>query len=389
MSELVTIATGWLIDGAGNGPRPERVVVVRGGRIEAIVDRSDVGKPTLDFSNLHVIPGLVDSHVHVCFDPKHRVPVAVEEDTEAVHARACGNARALLGAGVTAAADCCGPASPSVRVRDEVAAGVERGPRLVVSGPALTVPGGHAESLGGMVVDGDVAEAVERLAALGVDFVKVMVTGGGGDGPTRLQFDPKSLWKVTSTARARGLRVAAHCHGAAGVRAALDAGVDRIEHASFFDGERCVVDLPLIRELAVSGVVVCPTNAIDYRRIERGGTGAPRSELVRAWRALVEHGVAIAGGSDAGVHDMEFDDYALVPELMVSELGLTPLAALEACTRVAARAIGLDGELGTLEPGKRADLIAVEGNPSADITALRRVRAVVQSGRAVDLGEAA
>lgn len=372
-----------LLDGTGASSRERCVLHVRDGRIEAIAD-DDGAEPTIDLAAVTVVPGLVDAHVHLCFSAEPGWDPAGEPD-EAVLGRARANAGDLLASGVTAAGDCGGRTDILVRLRGELARGELAGPRLAISGSFLTRAGEHGSNLDGRVVGdlADAARAVDEAAAAGVDFVKVMATGGGGDGAATVLFDAPTLGAIVERARGHGLRVAAHAHGPAGIANAIAAGVDRIEHCTFFDGETCAVEEALARDAAARGILVCPTNAIDYRRIEQGGPGAPREELIRAWRTLVACDVELAGGSDAGVTDMRFDDYALVPELMVSELGLTPLEALMACAHRAAEAIGLGGEVGTLEPGKWADLLAVEGDPSVDVSALRRVAAVIQGGRII------
>lgn len=373
-----------VIDGTGSPCVPDRLLHVHDGRIDEITG-DDGREVALDLSPFTVVPGLVDAHVHLCCDPDSDRALDPDEPAEAVHARACANAAALLSVGVTAAADCGGPTDVLLALREELLRGEVAGPRLVVSGRVLTRAGEHGVELGARVVcDGaDVGLAVAELAGAGVDFVKVMGTGGGGDGAATVLFDADALGRIVDESRRRGLPVAVHAHGAGGIANAIAAGADRIEHCTFFDGEICAFDVALAREVAASGALVCPTNAIDYRRIESGRAGAPREALVEVWRGLRSCGVELVGGSDAGVADMHFDDYALVPELMVSELGVTPLEALVACTSRAAAAIGLGDELGTLKPGKRADLVAVDGDPSEDPGALRRVVAVVQDGRVV------
>ena len=127
-------------------------------------------------------------------------------------------------------------------------------------------------------------------------------------------------------------------------------------------------------------IIVSTTNVIDFRRIEQGGEGAPRNELNQVWRKLLAHGVTFAASSDAGVTDLLYDDYALIPELMVSELGMSPIEAIIACTQTGAGALGLQDEIGTIEAGKVADLVAVSGNPLEDITFLRHVKIVMRDG---------
>jgi imidazolonepropionase-like amidohydrolase len=119
---------------------------------------------------------------------------------------------------------------------------------------------------------------------------------------------------------------------------------------------------------------------IDYRRIEKGGKGAPREQLNQVWRQLLQHGVALAASSDAGVTDMFYDDYALIPELMVTELGMSPMQAIIACTQTASKALGLEAEIGTIEPGKVADLVALDGDPLEDICTMHNIHLVIRSG---------
>jgi imidazolonepropionase-like amidohydrolase len=207
-----------------------------------------------------------------------------------------------------------------------------------------------------------------------------MATGGGGDGPGNVYYGAADLRAVVETAERAGRRVAAHAHGRAGIRNCVAAGVQRIEHSSFLGNDGAEFDEGLAREIAQRGIRVSPTNVIDYRRQQRNGGGAPRALLNRNWRAQNELGVKFAASSDAGVTDVFYDDYALIPELMVRELGLTPWRAIQSCTQIAAETLGLDKEIGTLEIGKAADMVAVKGNPLTDITALRNVVWVMRGG---------
>jgi imidazolonepropionase-like amidohydrolase len=257
----------------------------------------------------------------------------------------------------------------------------------LASGYPLVPANGHGSEIGKLAKGVDeVREAVRQQAEAGVDFIKVMATSGGGEKPGESHYGTDELLAIREEAERHHLMVAAHAHGSRGIRNCVEAGIPRIEHCTFFNGEKGFDFDPQAAEaIAEKGIIVSPTNVIDFRRIQRGGKGAPRQELNQIWRSLLDHGVSFAASSDAGVTDMLYDDYALIPELLVSELGLTAMAALTACTKTAAAALGLSAKVGTLEPGKIADIVVVKGNPLEDMTALRNIELVIQSGEIVSL----
>ncbi len=374
--------------GPGMTLRSDMAIGVTGGSITEVrpwaeaPDRS----PTLAFEGATIIPGLVDMHVHVSLDARGRV-AREEPDSDVRLMLATANTGDLLRAGVTTACDLGGSHRTVFAIRDAIATGLVPGPRLISAGRFIAPPDGHGSPFIEPVVDDqDVGRAVDRLAADGADVIKVIATQGGGQDPSLPTFGVGTLRAIVERAHRHDLRVAAHAHGAAGIGNAVEARVDRIEHCSFLGSHGSELDETLVARIAADGIIVCPTNPIDHRRIEAGGAGAPRQVLIENWRRLVEAGVRIVMGSDAGVPDVHFDDYATGPELMVSELGMTPRAALLAATEHAADGLGLGSEIGSIEPGKRADLVFVDGDPLADAAALRSVVAVMSAGRMARVG---
>ena len=373
------IHAGALVDTIERAIALDQAIIVEDARVVEVRPARATDVFSHDYSKWMIIPGLIDAHVHLTLD--HTQPDARPNPIRQLDL-ACRNAASLLRCGVTTAADCGGAARTLADLHRAISARPTLGPRLYFAGAALTCPGGHGAEHGARVVRGpeDTADAVVEQVEAGADFIKVMLTGGGGDGPDRLQFDREQAARIVCTAAAHGRPVAAHCHGEQGIRVAVDAGIRRVEHCSFFDGTSFRLDEALARTLISAGVVVCPTNAIDYRKIEAGGHGAPRDELIAVWRGLHRIGVPLIGGSDAGVTGMRFDDYPLVVELLVREIGLTPMDALIACTQRAAEAIGCADDVGALASGSCADLVALGGDPTEDITALWDIRAVMRDG---------
>lgn len=361
------------------------VICVQNGRIAEIrtggsVDAADA----IDLGEVTLLPGFIDTHLHLACDPSRRPYFDPNESHTRVLLRAVGNAQRLLRAGVTTVGDCGGPNDVIFPLRDAIAEGTLQGPRIVASGAPILIRGGHGAEFGREADTRDeLLQAVDEQIEAGADFIKIMATGGGGEGPGTAYYSAADLRAVVERAQGAGKLVAAHAHGRAGIRNCVEAGIQRIEHSSFFGNDGSEFDESLAREIAARGIHVSPTNVIDYRRLQQGGAGAPRELLNRNWRAQYELGVKFAASSDAGVTDMLYKDYALIPELMVSELGMTPGQAIAACTRIAAETLGLDEEIGSLEIGKAADIVAVKGNPLDDITALGRIAWVMRGGQVV------
>ncbi len=387
--KATVIRAGRVLDGTGREPLLDQVVVVADGRIQAITpwpDNTHQGK-IVDLSDATLLPGFIDTHLHITFNPAN--PDAYynpEQSVAEIVLRTVGNAQAALRSGVTTIGDCGAENRIIFPVREAISRGELVGPRIWASGAAIVPEGGHgAERIGKIAsgVDG-VRTAVAEQAQAGADFIKVMATAGGGEEPGQSHYDLAELTALREEATRHGLIVAAHAHGTQGIRDCVQAGIQRIEHCTFYNGASGFdFEADTVRTIVAKGIIVSPTNVIDYRRIEQGGPGAPRPELNEIWRQLLAHGVAFAASSDAGVPDILYDDYALIPELMVAELGMTPMAAIMACTQTAAAALCLLDEIGTLTVGKVADMVAVSGNPLLNISALRQVQMVWRNGHVV------
>ena len=400
-SALKIIRAAKLIDGKGGQPLTNQAVVVQDGRIRDIKPWGDESVASLsqeaeviDVDGATLLPGLIDAHLHLASNadrkPGERPKDLPPESDESILLRAVGNAQAALGAGVTTVCDCGGPSHLVFAVRDAIKDGVIEGPRVLASGYPITTSEGHGHSAGREAHSSEeVRQAVAERVEAGADFIKIMATGGGGKPGS--QYGLEELEAATAEATRLGRKIVAHCHGTMGIKDTLEAGGIAIHHCSFLEQDgSSVFDSDIAEAIVRKGTYVCPTNTVDYRNWQMLGDSAegteklaPRAQIVPTWRELFRSGVKLVAGSDAGVAQVFCDDYALIMELMVAELGMSPMQAILAGTKVAAEAIGLEDEIGTLEVGKRADIIAVSGNPLEDITALRQVRLVMVGGKVV------
>jgi imidazolonepropionase-like amidohydrolase len=412
--EALLALTGRLWDGSGAPARPDMGLVVRGGRIERVAPAADFAGwtgPRLVATGGTVMPGLMDLHVHLVSvldpDEPNAIWAEVSARTQLLTLHAARNARLMLEAGFTTVRDLAGPINPLnlevLALRRAVAIGLVPGPRIFVAG-WVGQTGGHSdlplpdtwpreESL---YADGP--WAVRRLARaqirLGVDLFKTSASGGAAGHKEELwwrNYTAEELGALVDEAHAVGKRVAVHSHTAEATKRALRAGVDTIEHGTELD-EEC---LALFLE---TGAFMVPTISIRSERAMRGrAAGQAPADVVRkytrvaatgdAWfRRACEAGVKMALGTDTyrSLRDY-WGQNAYELELMV-ERGMPPDRALLTATRDAAAALGAGDRLGTLEPGKLADLIVVDGEPDRDVRVLQdhaRIRLVMREGRIV------
>lgn len=409
-ARIVLVLAGQVLDRPGKPARGPGTIVIRDGRIvdvrNGLLDASVAefaGAKVIDLRDKYVLPGLVDSHVHLTSDTGGVLAQLEQVQlTPAAKAfNALTNAQKTLSAGFTTVRNLGDRDGVTLALRDAIRDGQVVGPNIVDAGTSISTTSGHMDAALGFrddlrdaldhhenLCDGADAcrRAVRLQVARGVDVIKIATTGGVnsriGAGLGQQMFDDE-VRAIVDTARLYGKKVAVHAHGADGVKVALAAGVNSIEHGTTLDDE-C---LELFRK---SGAYYVPTLSTVNGYLERiAADPNAYSPAVRAkvdWRIritgeslrkAVPKGVKIAFGTDAGVskHGRNADEF----ELMVKH-GMTPTQALEAATVNAADLLGLSADVGTLEPGKRADLIAVDGDPLADVTVLKRVPFVMKDG---------
>lgn len=369
-------------------PVEHGAVVIDGERIAWVGPEQDLAERGFQASGGHVerygdatiLPGLIDAHVHLAFDGG-REPVArmlAENDAMQV-ALMLASARQLLSVGVTTARDLGSRDYLNVDVRDAIAAGTARGPRIVAAGPPITVTGGHCWFMGAEV---DTIEEMRRMVRrhhkARVDVIKLMSTGGNmtaGSAPWHAQFTTEELRAAVDEAHRLGKKVAAHAHGTEGIRRALEAGVDSLEHCSFQTEDGFgAADPELVARIAASDVVVSPTCNL---RLPLFRELMPDREFALGDLHLA--GATIVASTDAGIDNTPHHGYVGGLEAMTT-FGMSPRDVLAAATTVAARALGVDGVTGALSPGLEADVVVVGGDPTADIATLHELRRVFTRG---------
>lgn len=374
-------------------PRPsapvlDGAVLVRDGVLVAAGPRAEVlpqAAPDAvrhDFPTGTALAGLFNVHVHLAFDASREMLAHFEAGTSVADARS--RLTSMLRSGVTTVRDLGDRDHLGAAVResfsDEVA------PRLLVSGPPITVPAGHCHFFGGAVTsDESIRAVIDANAEAGADVIKVMASGGqiteGGADMWESQFSVEQLSVVVSHAASHGLPVAAHAHGADAIEAAVAAGVSTVEHCSFLTGPRSFDRRSAVAaRMAASGISACSTSSRNWRTIvEKLGDEVAQAMYGRLpW--LEEHGVRLLAGTDAGLPGSVFDDPVGALELY-EWLGFSRRRILEIATCDSAAGLGLADVTGRLEAGLAADVLVVEGDPLASLAALRNPLLVLAQGR--------
>ena len=391
------IRTGHLLDVKTGAEPAAQTIIVTGDRITAIAPTASTprqsGDTEIDLTKYTVMPGLIDVHTHLTFannfDPYFELSMTpAKEGILGVE-----NAKVTLEAGFTTVRNVGANDFADVALRDEINAGHVPGPHMQVSGPIIGITGGHADDNllpyefhvhGEGVVDGipAVQHQVRENIKYGADLIKIAATGGvlsKGDDPQASQFTLEEMQAIVADAHRLGRKVAAHAHGAQGILWATEAGVDSIEHGSYINDE-------CIAAMKKHGTYLVPTAyLVDwmqqygklppiYQQKMIDVSAVEKQNAIKAIKA----GVKIALGTDAAVYPHGLNAHEI--DVYVNQFGMSPLAGIQTGTINAADLMGWTDKVGTIEPGKWADIIAIDGDPLKDVKILQHVNFVMKSG---------
>lgn len=400
----IAIHAGKVLDVRTGKYAADQIIWIEGDKIKAIGNAADLRKQlpsdakTIDLSNATVLPGLIDCHTHLTMSPQTLGPAGLHISYPRAALMGARNARVTLEAGFTTVRNVGASGYSDIALRDAIKAGDVIGPRMLASGPPLSITGGHGdenflapqfEFSDDGVADGAAAVTakVRQNIKYGADVIKFMATGGvlsEGDNPAVAQYSLEEMKAIIDTAHSLGRKVAAHAHGAPGIKLAVIAGVDSIEHGSYIDDES-------IRLMKEHGTYLVPTVFLEDWLLDNLNTlGLTQSMKEKAQMVLpiarenlshaFKSGVKVAFGTDAAVypHGLNAGEFATM-----ENMGLPPLLAIQAATVNAADLLGWSDRVGTLEPGRFADVVAVSGDPLADPHVLERVRFVMKGGEVI------
>lgn len=411
-ADIAIIHAGRLLAVPGGPVATEQSVVIRGGKIASInsgyIDAAAAGAGPGDtvvvhnLKNMFVLPGLIDGHVHITHEnnPKGRLQrVEMSEGDQAI--AGAGFARTTLMAGFTTVRDVGAGSSDAIfALRDGIARGDVIGPRIFASGSTISVTGGHGDGTQGYRDDvaellhqsgtcdgvGECRKAVREQVRRGADHIKLTATAGvlsNTSAGLEQQFFEDELKAIMDSAHAMGRKATAHAHGVNGINAALRAGVDTIEHGTYLDNESIRLfkrNNAFLVPTILAGVTVAEWASDPNSHLlppQRAKAAEVGPKMLAMARRAHQGGVKIAFGTDSGVskHGDNAREFALLVKA-----GLTPMQAIRSATVMGAENLGKSDMLGSLEPGKVGDLVAVEGDPLTDITELENIDFVMKGG---------
>jgi imidazolonepropionase-like amidohydrolase len=405
---VIAIRAGTLIDGQGGAPIKNAVVIVTGDRITGVGANLAVpaGARVIDWSQLTVLPGFIDAHTHLAS------PEITRAGWDDAYARwtpadwalvGVAHARQTLEAGFTTVREVGSQWFADVSLRNAINQGYVPGPRMQVAGHALSISGGHCDNSSGFAANAfgrepnfteGIANTPDQLRAAvryqvkyGADVIKICATGGVvsfGDSAGAQQYDADELKAAVDAAHLAERRIAAHAHGTAGIKAAVLAGVNSIEHGSILDEETA-------RLMAAKGTYLVSTLTAGLRVAKMADEGtlppalADKGRLIgqkmpQSFRLALKAGVKIALGVDNVFDSRSTDTHEFT---LLVQNGMTPMQAIEAGTRVGAELLGWEKDVGTVVAGRYADLVAVRGDPLKDISEVERPAAVMKGGMIV------
>jgi imidazolonepropionase-like amidohydrolase len=403
-AETVVVHAGHLITDASKPAAGPSTITITDGRITAVaagLTPPPAGARLVDLSGKTVLPGLIDMHVHLSGDPGSDFRDEAVDPDEWATLIGARNARVTALAGFTTVRDLGSPPLVGFMLRRATAQGVIPGPRIVASGPAISIIGGHGDVSGfrpevirALSVDNtctgpeQCAARVREASRAGADIIKITATGGVLSQQARglgQHFTDAEMRSIVDTAHSLGLKVAAHAHSDAGIAGAVRAGVDSIEHGTF-------ASAATVRLMKERGTSLVPTLMAFTGIRERLGKGIftpvveakvrmTLSEVGKAARLARDAGVPVVFGTDAAVfeHGRNAQEFALLVELA----GMSPAEAIASATTGAARLLSMENEVGRIAPGYSADLIAVSGDPLRDVRALEHVDFVMVRGKTI------
>ena len=363
-------------------------VIVQGGNIVKVGSQQELevlmepSMEVIDFKDMTLMPGMIDCHVHLGFDGSEDPVAHMKQSTdEQLLVTMLYNARLLLKSGVTTARELGARSFLDLVVKEAIHAGTAIGPNLLVSNRPITTTGGHCWFMGCECDDAvQIKHAVREHHKAGADLIKIMLTGGfmtKGSAPWYTQFNDHEMETAAYEAHRLDKKIAVHAHGTPGILSATRAGVDTIEHCSWVTPTGFEYNHECAEQIVEKGIYVCLTTNIGWRQIRM------REQRFRNIKRMKELGMKFIAGTDAGINFVPHDKYVAGLEAMY-DIGMTRAEIIESATIVAAEALGIADETGSITPGKRADLIAVKGNPLEDLAHLWSVAWVMRDGKVPD-----
>jgi len=393
-----------LIDGSSTKVMPHAAVVIEGDTISKVCSQSELTETELDdarvidSSNGTLMPGFIEMHSHIhCSAESDAYTHITTETNETFLLRGSQAVRSALSSGVTTMRDLGSKNEVVFPLKQSIEDGIVPGPRLLVAGTPITTTGGHCNTFGTEADSSDqVVTAIRNQFKLGADHIKIMSTGGGFTPGTNVrapQYDWTTLRDAVKDAERLGLKVAAHCHATEGVKNCVKAGIHNLIHCSWLSEnpeELYDYDPDVVDQIAEKGIYVDPTLALSHLNKLRGRVKTPDSGAMadperrfEILRDMWDRGVKFVTGMDSGMTNAHFDDFAYIPEVMVNSMGISPMEAITCATKTSSECLGKESEIGTITPGKSADVLIINGDPSEKIEALHNVDTIVARGSVV------